>query len=139
MSVVFPSKQWCEALIAAIHADPESAAAGKGFSSDFAAVVLPEPPAMMEPFVAWARAGEGKVGAFRVLEDLDEIDEIEPMYVARARYGTWKRLILGELDPIEAVLHRQIDVKGDLQPLIERAHFKDLVRRVLAKVPTTFR
>lgn len=136
---VFPSEQWCRELIAAIHADPDSLKAGRGFASELAAIVLPEPPALAEPFAIWARAVEGRVVEFRVLEDLDEVEEIEPPYVARAGYSTWKRLIQGELDPIEAILHRQIQLSGDLEPIIERAQFKELVRRAVAQVPTTFR
>lgn len=133
---VFPSQEWCDALVAAIHADPESAKAGKGFVTDLAAVVTPGGP-LKEPFVVYARLREGKVDSLRVLEDLDEVEEIEPKYVGRADYHTWLRLIRNELDPIEAVLHKQIAVTGDLAPIIERAQFKELVRRVLAKVPTT--
>ena len=135
---VFPSKEWCEALIGVIHGEPDSLKAGRGCEGDLAAVVLPEPPALKAPFAVWANAVEGRVEGFRVLEDLDEIEEIAPAYVARATYSTWKKMILGELDAIEAVIRRQIEVEGDLQPILERAHFKELLRRVLSKVPTTF-
>lgn len=134
---VFPSKEWCEALIAALHADPQSAVAGRGFAGDIAAAILPEPP-LREPFVVYARAQDGKVLEFRLLEDLDEIEEIEPAYVARAGYQTWKRLVSSELDPIEALLQRKIQFEGDLQPIIERAQFKNLFWRLLEKVPTKF-
>jgi putative sterol carrier protein len=134
---VFPSKDWCEAVIAAIHAEPQSAVAGRGWKGDLAAAILPEAP-LTEPFVVYARTEEGRVTEFRVLEDLDEIDEIEPAYVARAGYHTWKKLVSSELDPIEALLQRKIQFEGDLQPIIERAQFKDLFWRVLAKVPTRF-
>jgi hypothetical protein len=135
---LFPSKEWCDALVAAIHADPDSSKAGRGLVADLAAVVLPEPPYLKEPFAVYARAVEGRVEGLRLLEDLDEIEEIEPRYVVKASFSTWRRLIGAELDPIEAILHKEIDVTGDLQPLIERAHFKELVRRVVAKVPTTY-
>ena len=97
---VFPSKEWCEALVRAIHAEPESLKAGRGFRSDLVAVVDAEPPALAEPFAVWARATEGKIDELRVLEDLDEVEELDPGYVARASYSTWKRIILGELDPL---------------------------------------
>ena len=134
---VFPSLEWCEAVIAAIHAEPDSKKAGKGLVADFAAAVLPEPP-LKEPFVVFGKAVEGRVEGLRLLEDLDEIEEIEPAYVAKAGYSAWRRIIESRLDPIEAILRKQIEVSGDLQPIIERAQFKDLVWRVLAKVPTTF-
>ena len=134
---VFPSLEWCQAVISAIHAEPDSAKAGKGLVADFAAAVLPESP-LQEPFVIFARAVEGRVEGLRLLEDLDEIEEIEPAYVARAGYSAWRQIIESRLDPIDAILRKRIEVSGDLQPIIERAQFKDLVWRVLAKVPTTF-
>jgi putative sterol carrier protein len=134
---VFPSLEWCQAVVAAIHADPQSAVAGKGWKGDLAAVALPEGP-LREPFLVYARSAEGRVLELRELEDLDEVDEIEPAYFAKAGYQTWKKLIAGELDPIEALMQRRIELRGDLQPIIERAQFKDLFWRVLARVPTTF-
>ena len=133
---VFPSDEWCQALVRAIHSEPDSLKAGKGFVGDFAAVVLPEPPHLKAPFVIWGRAVEGRIEGLRPLEDLDEVEELAPAYVARAGFSTWRRLIVGELDPVEAVLQRTIGFAGDLAPIIERAHFKELVRRVLDKVPT---
>jgi hypothetical protein len=124
--------------VSAIHSEPDSLKAGKGFVGDFAAVVLPEAGHLKEPFAIWGRAVEGRIEGLRVLEDVDEIEELEPGYVARAGFSTWRRLIVGELDPVEAVLRKEIGFEGDLAPIIERAHFKELVRRVLEKIPTTF-
>lgn len=134
----FPSLEWCQAVVAAIDTEPDSKKAGRGLVADFAAAVLPE-ASLKEPFAVYGKLVEGRVEALRLLEDLDEIDEIEPAYVARAGYSAWRRIIESRLDPIEAILRKQIEVSGDLQPIIERAQFKDLVWRVLAKVPTNFK
>ncbi|MGC4113348.1 MAG: hypothetical protein QM765_01475 [Myxococcales bacterium] len=135
---VFPSLEWCQAVVDAIHSDPDSKKAGKGLVASFAAAVLPE-AGMKAPFIIYGKAVEGRVDQLRELEDLDEIEEVEPDYVARAGYGAWRNIIESRLDPIEAILRKQIEVSGDLQPIIERAQFKDLVWRVLAKVPTNFK
>jgi putative sterol carrier protein len=130
----FPSKEWCEAIVAAIHADPDSAKAGKGFSASLTASITD-----VHPFGLYAKSSEGRVTEWRLLEDLDEADEIEADYDVRAGYATWKSLIQNRFDPVEAILQRKVQFRGDLQKVIERAQFKDLVWRVLAKVPTTFR
>lgn len=135
---IFPSREWCEAVIQALHADPETARAGLGWEGDVCAAVLPEPPEFDAPFAVYARPEGGRIVEFRVLEDLDEIEEIEPAYVARARYSTWKALIEGRFDPIRAILERLIQFQGDLEPIVQRAQFKDLLTRALARVPTTF-
>ncbi len=130
---VFPSMEWCEAIVAAIHADPDSARAGKGFSASLTACITGP-----EAFGVFARAEEGRIVGLRALEDLDEADELEADYDARADLATWKSLIRKEFDPIEAILKRKVQFRGDLQKIIERAQYKDIFWRVLAKVPTTF-
>ena len=135
---VFPSREWCEALVAAINEDPETPRAGVGWDGDFAAAVLAEPPFLKEPFAGYVQPANGKIVGFRILEDLDEIEEIEPAYEARASYTVWKRLILGSLDPIEALVSGNLKFRGDLEPIVARVQFKELLRRAMAKVPTTF-
>lgn len=135
---LFPSEAWCRAAITAVEADPETAEAGEGWEGDFCIVVTPEKPHLTEPFAIYLRPDGARLSEFRVLEDLDEVEEIDPAYVARAPYSVWKGLVTGKLDPIEAVLRRRIEVKGDVQPLIERGRYKGIVDRVLAKVPTEF-
>ena len=75
---------------------------------------------------------------FRVLEDADEAEALGAAYLARAEVGTWRALLRGELDPVEALLRRKVQVSGDVQPLIERARFRGVIDRVLAGLETTF-
>ncbi len=135
---VFPSKEWCEAAIAIANADPDAAKAGAGWVGDLAAIVLPEPPHLREAVAVYVQPADGKFTNFRMLDDADEVDELEPAYIAKAPYSVWKGLILGTLDPIEAVLMRKIALQGDVQQVIERAKYKDLAHRILAKVETIF-
>ena len=134
---LFPSKEWCEAAIALLHADPEAAAAGEGWHGDFGAVTEPE-GALKKPFTVYVVPRGGRIERFSVLADPDDLDEIEPVYVARAPYSVWKGLLKGTLDPVEAVLKRRIALKGDVQPLIERMKYKGIADRVLAAVKTEF-
>lgn len=128
---------WCRALVAAIHANPESAVAGKGWQGTLAVAVLAD-DGLATPFFVLSRIQDGHVLDVRELEDEDEIDEVEPDYVAKGGYLTWKRFIRGDYDPIEALLQRKIHFEGDLQPIVERAQFKKLFWQTLAQVPTAF-
>ncbi len=128
---------WCHALVDAIHANPQSAVAGKGWRGTLAVAVLAD-EALDTPFFVFSRIEDGRVLDVRALEDEDEIDELEPDYVAKGAFLTWKRFIRGEFDPSEALLQRKIHFQGDLQPIAERAQFKRLFWETLAKVPTAF-
>ena len=135
---VFPSESWCREVIRLAEADPELPAASAGWQGDFCVVMLAEPPHLREPFIVHLRPVGARIADFRVLEDLDEVDELGAAYVARAPYAVWKGLLRGDVDPVEAVLRRQVQVVGDVQPLIERARFKGIIDRVLEQLSTTF-
>lgn len=135
---VFPSEGWCREAIRIAEADPELPDASAGWHGDFCVVMLPEPPHLREPFIVHLQPEGARITGFRLLEDLDEVDEVGAAYVARAPYAVWKGLLRGTIDPVEAVLRRQVAVSGDVQPLIERARFKGIIDRVLHQLPTTF-
>ncbi len=135
---IFPSQEWCEAAIRIANSDPESALAGEGFVGDFGAVIEAEPGKLDQPFIALIETSNGRIGKLTVLDDPDDLDDIEPAYLARAPYSVWKSLLQGKLDPVEAVLRRRIAVQGDIQQLIERMKYKGIADRVLAQLGTTF-
>lgn len=135
---IFPSKEWAEAAISLLNADVETAEAGMGWEGDFGVVIEAEPGKLARAFVAHIEPDGGRVRRFRVLADPDDLEEIEPAYVARAPYSVWKALLQGTLDPVEAVLRRRISVQGDVQPLIERARYKGIADRLLEKLETVF-
>jgi putative sterol carrier protein len=134
----FPSKEWCEEAVRVVNADPESVLAGAGWKGDFGLVVEAEPGKLAKPFTVHLVPDGGKITRYEILRDPDELEELEPAYVARAPYSTWKGLILGTVDPVEAVLKRQIRMTGDLQPVMERMRYKGIAERVLSKLETTF-
>src|SRR5215468_1511629 len=104
---VFPSRVWAEAAMALVNADPDILAAGRGWRGDFGVVIEAEPGGLEEDFVAWIRPEEGRVVELRVLADPDDLDELEPAYRLRAPYSVWKGLLLGGVDPVEAILKRR--------------------------------
>jgi hypothetical protein len=134
----FPSKEWCEEAVRLVNEDPERSLAARGWKGDIGVVVDAEPGRLARPFVVHVRTRDMRVEPPHVLEDPDDLDELEPAYLARAPYGVWKQLLQGSLDPVEAVLRRSIAVKGDLQQLIDRLRFKGLADRVLAGLQTEY-
>jgi len=136
---VFPSREWCEEAVRLTNADPESAAAGRGWVGDFGAIIEAERGKLARTFVVHVKPNRlGHIESVEVLEDPDDLDDIEPAYLARAPYSVWKALLQGTLDPVEAVLKRRIEVQGDLQPLMERMKYKGIADRVFAQLRTEF-
>ncbi len=135
---IFPSKEWADEAVRLANADPEVADAGRGWDADFGVVIEAEAGKLKAAFTAHIVPKDGRIARLKVLRDPDELEELEPAYVARAPYSVWKALLKGELDPVEAVLRRRISVSGDVQPLIERARYKGIGDRILAQIQTTF-
>jgi len=134
----FPSHAWCEEALRLLEADPESRRAGQGWTADFGVVVDAEPGKLERPFVVYVRPVNGRVERWSVHPDPDDLDELDPVYRIRAPYTVWKGVLLGTVDPIEAVLRRRVEVQGDIQPLIEKMQHKGLAERVLSAIDTRF-
>ncbi len=134
----FPSREWCEAAIALVNADPESLEASNGWQGDLGAVVEAEPGKLSDSFTVHVVPEGNRVEKIRFLGDPDDLEELDPAYVVRAPYSVWKALLQGTLDPVEAVVRRRVQVLGNVQPLIERARYRGIVDRMLAKLETRF-
>ncbi len=135
---VFPSRAWAEAAMALVNADPDTVAAARGWTGDFGLIIEAERGRLDEHFVVWVRPEDGRVAELRVLADPDDLDEFEPAYRVRAPYSIWKGLLLGSVDPVQAILQRRLRVEGDVQPILERMRYKDIAARVLSRMETRF-
>ena len=124
--------------MALVNADPDSVAAGRGWRGDFGVVIEAEAGKLDEHFVVWLRPEEGRVAELRVLVDPDDLDEFEPAYRLSAPYSVWKGILLGSVDPVEAIVKRRLRVEGDVQPILERMRYKDIAARVLSRLETRF-
>jgi putative sterol carrier protein len=134
----FPSKEWCEDAVRLLNDDPERSLAAQGWQGDIGVIVDAEPGKLARAFVVHVVPRDARIEKLRVLDEPDDLDELEPAYLARAPYTVWKQLLQGSLDPVEAVLRRRIAVKGDLQQVIERLRFKGIADRLLADLKTEF-
>jgi hypothetical protein len=136
--VTFGTREWLEALAAALNRQPDLAKALAGLGDDLAAVVERDPPAFPRELAAWGRATAGRIVEVRLLDDADELLELEPAYVVRAPYRLWKELLRGTLDPVKAALSGRVRVDGDLEALVRRAGYRYVGDAALRAIATTF-
>ena len=134
----FASREWIAAVAAALDAQPDLSRALAGLGKDAAFVVEADGRAFPRAVAVHARQEKGRIARWRILPDEDDILEIEPDYVVRAPYGTWKALLRGERDPVKAALSGQVKVKGDLEALVRRSSYRHVIDAALAAVPTEF-
>src|SRR5215813_4199500 len=106
--------------MALFNADPDSVAAGRGWTGDFGVVIEAERGKLERPFVAYLAPKDGRIAELRILVDPDDLDEFEPAYRIRAPYSVWKALLQGTQDPVQAIAQRRLHVAVDAQPILER-------------------
>jgi hypothetical protein len=133
----FASREWIEAVVSAVNAQPDLAKALAGLPRDAAFVVEAERPVFPRTVAVYAEQEGGRVARWRILPDEDDLLEIEPAYVLRARHGIWRALLSGA-DPVKAALSGQVQVKGDLEALVRRSRYRYVVDAALAAVETEF-
>jgi hypothetical protein len=133
--VRFGSREWIEALVSELNAQPGLGEALQGLDRDAALVVESDPPAWPRTLVAWVEQRGGRIARWRVLADEDEVLELEPAYVVRAPYRVVRALLAGG-DPVQAVLAGRVRVAGDLEALVRRARYRGVVDAALAAVAT---
>jgi hypothetical protein len=129
------SPEWLKALVAALNAHPDLPEALAGLGRDVAVVIEADPPEWPRPVAAWAEQRGGRIVRWRVLEDQDDVLELEPAYVIRARYRVVRAILQGA-DPVQAALAGRVRVQGDLEALVRRARYRQVLDQVLSEVPT---
>lgn len=133
----FASREWIEAVVAAANAHPDLAKAVAGLPRDAAFVVEADGPGFPGTVAVYAEQQAGRVARWRILPDEDDLLELEPAYVFRARHGAWKALLEGA-DPMKAALSGQVRVQGDLEALVRRSGYRYVIDAALAAVITEF-
>ncbi|GAC1338193.1 MAG: hypothetical protein NVSMB23_05610 [Myxococcales bacterium] len=122
----FPSEEWCSAVAAALHGDPEVRAAVAAFGAFTAGVVVQRGPALSQDFCVLARIVPGADPVLSFPDDEDELEELEPDYLAWAPVALCRELLAAALggapvDPLKLILSGRIKLKGDLQRIVRAA------------------
>jgi hypothetical protein len=122
----FPSREWCEAVAAALLRDESAIAAAAGFGPVVAGVIIEKGGGLAEDFCVLMRGAPGAGVTLEFPEDEDELEESEPDYVAWAGYTLCKALLQeaqrgGRPDALRAILDRRVRLQGDLERLVKHA------------------
>lgn len=126
----FPSEDWCRQAVAALNEDPDMALAAEGWEGDFGVVIDREGGPM------GIRIGipvGGRLPAPQFLS-AEAVEAVAPRYFARAREADWWALIVGELDPIAAIVQKRLIARGDLAPLMARLQYRGVAERWLRRI-----
>ncbi len=110
MAIVFPSPEWLEKLGEKLNADEQYARIAKNWEGDMACVFEPGGP-LKEQLIYYLDLWHGKCRKTAILKDMMEI---KPAFILKAPYENFARIVKGELDPMQAMLTRKLQVQGSM-------------------------
>ncbi len=110
MAAIFPSPEWLQILSDKLNSDERYAQIAKNWEGDMCVVIDPSGPLAKQQLllfgsVAW------QVPKIEILKDLSAV---QPKFVLTATYDNISRIMKGELDPMQAMMTRKLQVHGSM-------------------------
>lgn len=143
-ALLFPSQAWCEAAARALLADEQVQLALVEFGPVTAGIVVERGDGLESDFCLLARLRPRAAADLVFPDDEDELEELEPDYIAWAPHSLCKELLRAALaggrpDPLRAVLERRVRLRGDLERLVKHAgRHRGAGLDAIRTVPTRF-
>ncbi|GAB4440349.1 MAG: hypothetical protein Kow0031_22330 [Anaerolineae bacterium] len=109
-AVYFGTEAWVSRLAEEVNTSAAYQAAAKEWEGDFLFVVEAEDP-LPRPIYMYMDLYHGKC---RQAFILDEPGSVQPAYRVSGKLRVWRAITRQELDPIKALLTRQLSLKGNM-------------------------
>jgi putative sterol carrier protein len=123
--IPFPSAQWAHAFRDVLNARKSYREVARGLTADFIFHVQKEGPLKMDHMV-YVKLKEGEAVE---VEEIQGWQDRTPEFVIAAKYSQWVALMKGELEPVQGLLTRKIQVSGSVSKLMRHvAAAKELIR-----------
>ena len=110
MSIKFPSEAWIQELSNRLNASESYAQAAATWEGDQIFVILPDEN-YPDTTYFYIDMQHGKASGARQLRSLDEQ---KALFTSSAPFGTWRRVLEGRLDPIQAMFSNKIKLVGSM-------------------------
>ena len=110
----FPGPEWLQSLKDKLNADARYGQVARHWEGDMLVFIEPD-GALTQPLAYYLDLWHGKC---RDVYIVDQNQEVKPFLTLSGRYGNIARVIKGELDPIQAMLTRKLNVQGNMIVLV---------------------
>ncbi|HKV90755.1 MAG TPA: SCP2 sterol-binding domain-containing protein [Thermoplasmata archaeon] len=128
----FPSPEWARSFQEAVGRSPEYAEAARAWEGDVLLRVVPsEPSAPMEAVHLDLVHGECRAATF-----VSDARDTPSEFVFDATREVWSRILCGELDPVKAVLAREVRVRGNLAKVMRFTRATGLLIGLASTIPS---
>ncbi|MBI3943846.1 MAG: SCP2 sterol-binding domain-containing protein [Chloroflexi bacterium] len=134
MPIKFPSDAWGKALMEEVNKSVAYAEAAKNWEGDFYFVVLPQGE-LKEPAYLYMNLFHGKCLEAGLVSNQDQKD---PAFRMMAPAATWKKVIEKKLNPIQGLLTRQLQLKGDMTMIMKNVKAAQELVECTTRIQTEF-
>lgn len=110
MAIKYPSEEWLKELEASLNASEAYAKAAATWEGDCIFVILPDAD-YPETGYGYINLQHGKASDAHMLKSLDEQ---KALFIMSAPRGTWRKVMEGRLDPLQAMFSGKIKVVGSM-------------------------
>jgi len=130
----FPSEEWIKAYKEELNKNEAYAEAAKDWEGDFLFIVTPD-EGLDKEMVFYVDLWHGKCRDAYIAPSR-EAKTAE--FVYEGPYSNWKKLIMGQLDPIQSLLMRKFKLKGNMAKIMRYTKAASELVKTASKVPTEF-
>ena len=131
MAIPFGSQEWVQALKAELNRSKAYREAAKTWEGDFWFIV-DKGPGLPEPLTMYMDLWHGECReAYAVKRKM-----AAPAFVVEAPLATWRRVLEHKVDPIQAIITRQLKLKGNMVKVLKAPKAAVELVQSAARVPT---
>ncbi len=134
MAIPFPSEKWIKTLAEELNKSQTYAAAAKDWEGDFYFIIEPE-GGLQEQVFLYMDLWHGKCREACAVSDGSEK---EPEFRMWGSVNVWQRIIEGRLDAIQALLTRQLKLKGNMTKIMRSVKAAQELVRCCTYIDTEF-
>lgn len=133
---LFPSDEWLATFQGLINGSDEYREAASDWEGDIAFVLEAEPDrGVPDDLVAWLDLWHGGCRGARMISLAEGEDTA---YGIRAPYSRWREVLLGDLEPVKAMVQGKLKVRGDLAEIVRHVRAAKELVRLTTLVPSEF-
>jgi putative sterol carrier protein len=134
MPIPFPSDDWVKALMEVLNSDVDYANTARNWEGDIKLLIEPE-DSLVRPVTWYLDLWHGQCREASVLSDPNEK---KAAFTLTAPLSVFVRILQGKLDPMQAMMTRQLKVNGSMVYIMKNVPTVLKFVKTCAKVDTQF-
>ncbi|MHB1493545.1 MAG: SCP2 sterol-binding domain-containing protein [Thermoplasmataceae archaeon] len=131
----FPSEEWAKAYFEKLNANSDYKDSARDWEGDITLVINEDQGLEVNAYL-YLDLYHGTCRKYIFTTDPDQIPKSEFTY--SGKFGNWRKLINGEVDPIKGILTGKFKLKGSMSKIMRYTKAAKLMVNTASQVPSVF-